>query len=169
MNKCREEFEKAFPVPAHWIEFNEKLNKYHCPHCADYGASMYQAKWEAWQEQQKRIDDKSFVILELIEIKDMQLKELQAQLFKIGEQQKRIDELEQIIKLRDQQLTEESGISTKYVSKFDELHAKMGSVKQLIEEYRDPPTEDKTFRHALSIVADELEQALKGGEFLKPR
>ena len=33
---------------------------------------------------------------------------------------------------------------------------------ELIEDYRDPPTEDKTFQHALSIVADELEQALKG-------
>jgi hypothetical protein len=36
------------------------------------------------------------------------------------------------------------------------------AVKQLIQEYRDPPTEDKTFCHALSIVAYELEQALKG-------
>ena len=45
----------------------------------------------------------------------------------------------------------------------DDLKKQMGAVKTLIEEYRDPPTEDKTFQHALSIVADELEQALKGG------
>ena len=44
-----------------------------------------------------------------------------------------------------------------------ELQKMVDAVKQLIQEYRDPPTEDKTFRHALSIVADELEQALKGG------
>ena len=44
----------------------------------------------------------------------------------------------------------------------DELQKRVDAVKALIEEYRDPPTEDKTFQHALSIVADELEQALKG-------
>ena len=47
-------------------------------------------------------------------------------------------------------------------SKIDELQKRVDAVKQLIEEYRDPPTEDKTFQHALSIVAYELEQALKG-------
>lgn len=49
-------------------------------------------------------------------------------------------------------------------SKVDELQKRVDAVKQLIQEYRDPPTEDKTFCHALSIVAYELEQALKGGE-----
>ena len=44
-----------------------------------------------------------------------------------------------------------------------ELQKRLDAVKALIEEYRDPPTEDKTFQHALSIVADELEQALRGG------
>ena len=43
-----------------------------------------------------------------------------------------------------------------------ELQKRVNAVKALIEEYRDPPTEDKTFQHALSIVAYELEQALKG-------
>lgn len=45
----------------------------------------------------------------------------------------------------------------------DELQKQVDAVKTLIEDYRDPPTEDKTFQHALSIVADELEQAIKGG------
>lgn len=44
-----------------------------------------------------------------------------------------------------------------------ELQKRVDAVKTLIEEYRDPPTQDKTFQHALSIVAYELEQALKGG------
>lgn len=44
-----------------------------------------------------------------------------------------------------------------------ELQKRVDAVRTLIEEYRDPPTEDKTFQHALSIVAYELEQALKGG------
>lgn len=47
-------------------------------------------------------------------------------------------------------------------SEVDELQKRVDAIKQLIEEYRDPPTEDKTFQHALSIVAYELEQALKG-------
>ncbi len=50
----------------------------------------------------------------------------------------------------------------KQQSKVDELQKRVDAVKQLIEDYRDPPTEDETFQHALSIVADELEQALKG-------
>lgn len=45
----------------------------------------------------------------------------------------------------------------------DELQKRVDAVKTLIEEYRDQPTEDKTFQHALSIVAYELEQALKSG------
>ncbi|WP_039908118.1 hypothetical protein [Acinetobacter junii] len=52
----------------------------------------------------------------------------------------------------------------KYRAERDELQKRVDAVKTLIEEYRDPPTEDKTFQHALSIVADELEQALKGGD-----
>ena len=47
-------------------------------------------------------------------------------------------------------------------SKVDDMQKRVDAVKQLIQEFRDPPTEDKTFRHALSIVAYELEQALKG-------
>lgn len=45
----RVEFEKAFPVPAHWIEYCEKLNKYYCPYGADGVANLYQAQWEVWQ------------------------------------------------------------------------------------------------------------------------
>lgn len=53
----RSEFEKAFPIPAHWIEFNEKLNKYYCPYSADYEASKYQAKWEVWQHRQTEVEE----------------------------------------------------------------------------------------------------------------
>ena len=49
-------------------------------------------------------------------------------------------------------------------SKIDGLQKQVNAVKTLIEEYKDPPTEDKAFRYALSIVAYELEQALKAGE-----
>ena len=50
----------------------------------------------------------------------------------------------------------------KTIQEKNELQKRVDAVKQLIQEYRDPPTEDKTFCHALSIVAYELEQALKG-------
>lgn len=74
-----------------------------------------------------------------------------AQQSKIDELQKENSALVHVIKSRDIQLENEK------------LQKRLDAVKQLIEEYRDPPTEDKTFQHALSIVACELEQALKGG------
>lgn len=78
-------------------------------------------------------------------------------------QQSKVDELERIIEIRDKQLTEEIGLSTKYVGKFDELQKRVDAVKQLIKDYKDPTiTSDKSFQHGLLLVADELEQALKG-------
>lgn len=56
MSESRIQFEKAFPIPAHWIEFDEKRNKYYCPYVADAEAYEYQAKWEVWQERQSEID-----------------------------------------------------------------------------------------------------------------
>ncbi|MCT9373761.1 hypothetical protein KTJ07_12190 [Acinetobacter baumannii] len=49
MDKCREEFQKAFPIPAHWVEFDEKTNRYYCPYVADATASKYQSQWVVWQ------------------------------------------------------------------------------------------------------------------------
>lgn len=84
-------------------------------------------------------------------------------------QQSKVDELEHKAKLRE---SDHKALLVKYqatkkcwedISKEkDELQKRVDAVKQLIQEYRDPPTEDKTFCHALSIVAYELEQALKG-------
>ncbi|MGQ1657358.1 hypothetical protein ACT4Y9_18500 [Acinetobacter baumannii] len=74
MDKCREEFEKAFPVPAHWIEYDEKSNRYYCPYVADATASTYQSKWVVWQhlqakveELQKRVDEITNIATELAE------------------------------------------------------------------------------------------------------
>ena len=53
----RSEFEKAFPIPAHWIEFDEKANKYYCPYVADAKASEYQSMWKVWQHQQSKVDE----------------------------------------------------------------------------------------------------------------
>lgn len=56
MDRCREEFQKAFPIPAHWIEFDEKTNRYYCPYVADAKAYEYQAQWVVWQHQQAKVD-----------------------------------------------------------------------------------------------------------------
>ena len=58
MDKCREAFEKKFPSPAHWIEFDEKRNKYYCPYVADAKASEYQEMWEVWQSRQAEVEEK---------------------------------------------------------------------------------------------------------------
>ncbi|WP_151781236.1 hypothetical protein [Acinetobacter bereziniae] len=68
MDKCREAFEKKFPIPAHWIEFDEKRNKYYCPYAADAKASEYQAMWEVWQSRQAEINQLQSQINEMAEV-----------------------------------------------------------------------------------------------------
>ena len=84
-------------------------------------------------------------------------------------QQTKVDELklqvaEMKSRLNDAYTDGQSAMYTARQSKIYELQKMVDAVKALIEEYRDPPTEDKTFQHALSIVAYELEQALKGDQ-----
>lgn len=54
MNGERKAFEEVFPIPAHWIEYDEKRNKYYCPYVADAKADEYQARWESWQASAQR-------------------------------------------------------------------------------------------------------------------
>ena len=61
----REAFEKEFPIPAHWIEFDEKRNKYYCPYIADAKASEYQEMWGVWQSRQAEVEEKDKRIEEL--------------------------------------------------------------------------------------------------------
>lgn len=89
---------------------------------------------------------------------------------KVNELQRRNQMLSENIKEQGQKLVNQNEVIETQAEKLlglrdekAELQKRVDAVKQLIEEYRDPPTEDKTFQHALSIVADELEQALKGG------
>ena len=84
-------------------------------------------------------------------------------------QQSKVDALtlqvaEMKSRLNDAYTDGQSAMYTARQSKIDELQKQVDAVKQLIEEYRGPPTEDRAFQYALSIVAYELEQALKGGE-----
>lgn len=86
-------------------------------------------------------------------------------------QQSKVDDLEHentLLRNRLSALECKLRVYPKYMQQLKdrnaELQERVDAVKQLIQEYRDPPTEDKTFCHALSIVAYELEQALKGSE-----
>lgn len=94
MDKCREAFEQKFPIPAHWIEFDEKRNKYYCPYVADAKASEYQEMWEVWQSRQAEVDqikhEKSLQELEINQVAQAN-QEWQRQ---VEEKDKRIEELE---------------------------------------------------------------------------
>ena len=94
----------------------------------------------------------------------------QHQQSKVDEPQRRNKMLNDSIKEQGQKLVYQNEVIETQAEKLlclrdekAELQKRVDAVNQLIQEYRDPPTEDKTFCHALSIVAYELEQALKGG------
>ena len=84
--------------------------------------------------------------------------------------QTEVDELERIIQLRDQQLTEEIGLSTKYVAKCDELQKRVDAAKYYMKNIfsGDAEVDQCHLGDLLDIldgkIVDELEQALKGGE-----
>lgn len=83
---------------------------------------------------------------------------------KVDELQANFDQHDQWLGQRNNDVQELNDIIVKHAAEKDELQKRVDAVKQLIEEYKDPPTEDKTFQHALLIVAYELEQAIKDGE-----
>lgn len=87
MNRYREAFERKFPIPAHWIEFDEKRNKYYCPYVADAKAFEYQAMWEVWQSRQSEFDAMTEALLNQTQL----IAKKQAE---IEEKDKRIEELE---------------------------------------------------------------------------
>lgn len=94
MDKCREEFQKAFPIPAHWIEFDEKANRYYCPYVADATASTYQSKWVVWQHQQAKVEElQTQLSLQRQRVKAFE-EELTSSRNYGDELQKRVDELE---------------------------------------------------------------------------
>ncbi|MFA2984191.1 hypothetical protein KWE57_03820 [Acinetobacter pittii] len=86
-------------------------------------------------------------------------------------QQTKVDELERIIKLRDQQLTEEIALSTKYVGKFDELQKRVDAALKKLDKRRDElwskwkgqaDMQDQGAANAFEEAYWILEQALKG-------
>lgn len=66
MDKCREAFEKVFPIPAHWIEWSESKKRYDCHvGLVDRKCSEYNKMFEVWQSRQAEIDEKDKRIEEL--------------------------------------------------------------------------------------------------------
>ena len=129
----------------------------------------------AWQYRQTEMDELELQVAEMKSrlndaYTDGQSAMYTARQSKVDELQRRNQMLNDNIKEQGQKLVYQNEVietqSEKLLGLRDEkaeLQKRVDAVKQLIQEYRDPPTEDKTFRHALSIVAYELEQALKGG------
>lgn len=79
-------------------------------------------------------------------------------------QQTKVDELKKQKSLQELEINQIAQANQQWKLKCDELQKRVDAVKQLIKDYKDPSiTSDKSFQHGLLLVADELEQALKGG------
>ena len=48
LTKERDWFESKFKK-SHWVEYDEKRNKYFCPYVADSEANKYDLMWKVWQ------------------------------------------------------------------------------------------------------------------------
>ena len=53
MKTERELFESKFKK-SHWVEYDEKRNKYFCPYVADSEANNYDSMWKVWQASAQR-------------------------------------------------------------------------------------------------------------------
>ena len=158
----------------------EKLGKHRQAQLAEWDIEQNESDYEfyfnaGWNAQQSKVGE---LTLQVAEMKsrlndaytDGQSAMYTARQSKVDELQRRNQMLNDNIKEQGQKLVYQNEVietqSEKLLGLRDEkaeLQKRVDAVKQLIQEYRDPPTEDKTFQHALSIVAYELEQALKGG------
>lgn len=79
--------------------------------------------------------------------------------------QTEVDELQKQLIDQGQRFNEQAQYIKDLEHKSGELQKSVDAVKQLIKDYKDPSiTSDKSFQHGLLLVADELEQALKGGD-----
>lgn len=111
MSELRLEFEKSFPIPAHWIEWSESKNRYDChvgladSKCAEYNKMfnvwcVRQAKIDGLKDQLYRIGyvDNGGQLMKPPVGKTPDFDLLDAKQAKIDELQKRVDEFEQAIK-----------------------------------------------------------------------
>ncbi|WP_166167976.1 hypothetical protein [Acinetobacter sp. SA01] len=58
MSELRQNFEKSFPIPAHWIEWSESKNRYDCHvGLADSKCAEYNKMFNVWCVQQAKVDE----------------------------------------------------------------------------------------------------------------
>ena len=179
----RSEFEKAYSPNPHKspfteVRFNDEKQIYEPLNPPlDHVARSLNAAWYGYRIRQTEVDELQCEVKRInlwySNVKlQLENKEIDSAIDakKIDELQRRNQMLNDNIKEQGQKLVYQNEVIETQAEKLlclrdekAELQKRVDAVKQLIQEYRDPPTEDKTFCHALSIVADELEQALKGG------
>lgn len=119
----------------------------------DFGLCVY-------QHQQTKVDELTLQVAEMKSRLNDAYTDGQSAMYTA--RQSKVDELQNNINLLNEALDIKEQLNQRLREREDDLQKVVDAVKTLIEEYRDPPTEDRAFRHALSIVAYELEQAVKG-------
>ena len=128
--------------------------------CGDVYAMEVAEK--VWDYQQSKIDTLTLQVAEMKSRLNDAYTDGQSAMYTA--RQSKVDELQKQLIDQGQRFNEQSQRLRDLEHKNGELRNRVAAVKTLIEEYKDPPTEDKVFRYALSIVDYELEQTLKGTE-----
>lgn len=92
MSELRQEFEKSFPIPAHWIEWSESKNRYDCHvGLADSKCAEYNKMFNVWCVRQAKIDELQLKNAELARIMLDKNRDIVKQAMRIDELQKRVD------------------------------------------------------------------------------
>ena len=114
---------------------------------------------KSYEKQQSKIDELKLQVAEMKSRLNDAYTAGQSAMY--AARQSKIDELERIIELRDQQLTEEIALSTKYVGKFDELQKRVDAAIYLLPSLK--AENDLWGCDQVERQIELLEQALKGG------
>ncbi|HCQ9572010.1 TPA: hypothetical protein OMP91_000133 [Acinetobacter baumannii] len=184
MDKCREEFQKAFPIPAHWVEFDEKTNRYYCPYVADATASKYQSQWVVWQHLYEKMGELETAIDSLSDEnahfrnkkwdQNEDFTKLQA---KVEELQRRNQMLNDNIKEQGQKLVYQNEVIETQAEKLlglrnekSELQKRVDAALKLIESWNEIAFDKTThwtegYEEGCYHCAAQLEQALKGDQY----
>ncbi|MBJ9388256.1 hypothetical protein [Acinetobacter baumannii] len=165
MDKCREEFQKAFPIPAHWVEFDEKTNRYYCPYVADATASKYQSQWVVWQHLYEKMGELETAIDSLSDEnahfrnkkwdQNEDFTKLQA---KVDEQAQEISNLKSLIQGHELRHQQNLSIKQKLTRRSEELQKRVDAALELMQK----PVIVGEPSNYVCVRFKELEQALKG-------
>ncbi|AOP64008.1 hypothetical protein DU202_02849 [Acinetobacter baumannii DU202] len=176
MDKCREEFEQAFPVPAHWIEYDEKSNRYYCPYVADATASTYQSKWVVWQHQQAKVEElqkQNAWLSDIAERENKRANKLKEEhvsttilLGKVEQQkvelQKQLSEYIFVAETIDEMYLKEVQKSDELQKRVDALELKLREIAGIARRARHGEYHTESGRNAGLNIAGQIEHALKG-------